>query len=449
MADPRETAAERQFIEEVLRAEASAVQGVIARLDDSIHRAVDILTACADAGGSVLVSGLGKSGLIGKKISATLASVGVPSHDIHPAEAAHGDLGRIRPTDCLIALSNSGETEEVVTLASLLKQDGVPIISITGGAANSALARSATVALSIGHISEASDLALAPTCSTTATLALGDALALAVARRRSFTADDFAKRHPGGLLGGLLRPVIDVLRFTPGHNLPIVHAEKSVRGALNEAHSLGRRPGAVLVVEDSASQSAYYKSVLTGAGMRVRCVPDAAQVPAALADFSAELILLDIYMPSCSGIELAAVLRQQERYVGIPIVYLSVEKDAARQIMAMSKGADDFLEKPVNKDLESYEFHLDHLCRFLCEPKPAPETEICDHAWLAHCKALEANLAHPERVNWALDQAGAILRKIRSAHPRSSMRRREAPQRADTTNQSLAAATLLLKQRAW
>lgn len=251
MADPRETAAERQFIEEVLRAEAAAVQGVIASLGDSIHRAVDILTACADAGGSVLVSGLGKSGLIGKKISATLASLGVPSHDIHPAEAAHGDLGRIRPSDCLIALSNSGETEEVVTLASLLKQDGVPIISITGGAANSALARSASVALSIGHISEASDLALAPTCSTTATLALGDALALAVARRRSFTADDFAKRHPGGLLGGLLRPVIDVLRFTPGHNLPIVHADKSVRGALNEAHSLGRRPGAVLVVDQA------------------------------------------------------------------------------------------------------------------------------------------------------------------------------------------------------
>lgn len=249
MADPRETAAERQFIEEVLRAEASAVQGVVDRLDHQIHAAVDILTRCADAGGSVLVSGLGKSGLIGKKISATLASLGVPSHDIHPAEAAHGDLGRIRPTDCLIALSNSGETEEVVALAGILRQDGVPIISITGGSPSSALARIASVALSIGPVSEASDLGLAPTCSTTATLALGDALALAVARRRSFTADDFAKRHPGGLLGGLLRPVIDVLRFTPGHNLPIVKATQTVRGALDEAHALGRRPGAVLVVD--------------------------------------------------------------------------------------------------------------------------------------------------------------------------------------------------------
>lgn len=248
MADPRETAAERQFIEEVLRAEASAVGGVVERLDDRVHAAVDILTACADAGGSVLVSGLGKSGLIGKKISATLASLGVPSHDIHPAEAAHGDLGRIRPTDCLIALSNSGETEEVVALAGILKQDAVPIISITGGSPNSALARIATVALSIGVVSEASDLGLAPTCSTTATLALGDALALAVARRRSFTADDFAKRHPGGLLGGLLRPILDVLRFTPGHNLPVVTATQTVRGALDQAQALGRRPGAVLVV---------------------------------------------------------------------------------------------------------------------------------------------------------------------------------------------------------
>lgn len=249
MTAPEATPAERRFIEEVLRAEAAAVGGVIDSLGESIHRAVDILTRCADAGGSVLVTGLGKSGLIGKKISATLASLGVPSHDIHPAEAAHGDLGRIRPTDCLVALSNSGETEEVVALAGILRQDGVPIISITGGSPTSALARVATVALSIGQVAEASDLGLAPTCSTTATLALGDALALAVARRRSFTADDFAKRHPGGLLGGLLRPVLDVLRFTPGHNLPIVKATQTVRGALDEAQALGRRPGAVLVVD--------------------------------------------------------------------------------------------------------------------------------------------------------------------------------------------------------
>lgn len=235
-------------MEQVLRAEAGAVASLADRLGIDASRAVDHICACADAGGSVLVAGLGKSGLIGKKISATLASLGVPSHDIHPAEAAHGDLGRIRTTDLLIALSNSGETEEVVTLAALLKQDGVPVISITGGDGRNALSRLSTVALTLGVIVEGGDLGLAPTCSTTATLALGDALALAAARRRSFTADDFAKRHPGGLLGGLLRPVTECLRFTAGHNLPLVQGDKRVRDALDEAQQLGRRPGAVIVI---------------------------------------------------------------------------------------------------------------------------------------------------------------------------------------------------------
>lgn len=241
---------ERRFIAEVLRAEARAVSDQIERLGPGIHAAVDLIVRCADAGGALLVTGMGKSGLIGRKISATFASLGVPSHEIHPAEAVHGDLGRIRSLDIVLALSNSGETEEVVALASALKQDGVGIISITGGQGQSTLARLATVALSLGQITEASDIGLAPTCSTTATLALGDALALASARRRSFTADDFARHHPGGSLGGLLRPVVEVLRFIAGKTLPVVRDSLSLREALLDGERLGRRPGAMILVDD-------------------------------------------------------------------------------------------------------------------------------------------------------------------------------------------------------
>lgn len=247
---------EIEFIRGVLRAEAGAVRGVAEGIGDEARRAVDVMASCVGAGGSILVSGLGKSGLIGKKISATLASLGAPSHDIHPSEAAHGDLGRIRRADCLIALSRSGETEEVVALAEILRQDGVPIISITagppsGGTPSNSLARLATVALSIGDAKEASEDLLAPTCSTSATMALGDALALALARRIRFTADDFARRHPGGTLGGLLRPVAEVLRFKAGKNLPMVREDSTVRRALEEASALGRRPGALLIVDES------------------------------------------------------------------------------------------------------------------------------------------------------------------------------------------------------
>ena len=251
-------AEERAFIEHVLQAEANAIGSLVGRLGESIHRAIDLIEATAASGGSVLVSGLGKSGLIGKKISATLASLGVPSHDVHPAEAVHGDLGRIRTNDCLLALSNSGETDEVVALTAILRQDGVPIISITGGNGSSTLARLATVSLTLGTITEAGDSVLAPTCSTTATLALGDALALAVSRRLAFTQEEFARRHPGGMLGGLLRPITEVLRFTAGKNLPTVRGAETVREALSRVESLGRRPGALIVVDASGAVSGLF-----------------------------------------------------------------------------------------------------------------------------------------------------------------------------------------------
>lgn len=250
------------FLRSVLAAEAAAVGSVSDHISgEELQEAMGLMLGCAEAGGSILVAGVGKSGLIGRKISATLASLGVPSHDIHPTEAMHGDLGRISPADVVLALSFSGETEELVTLASVLKQDGIPIVSITGGTRGSgggALARLATVALRLGPITEASDLGLAPTCSTTATLALGDAIALTLARRRAFTADDFARRHPGGSLGGLLRPVLDILRFRVGENLPVVDESLAVARALREADSGGRRPGALLVTDARGAVSGIF-----------------------------------------------------------------------------------------------------------------------------------------------------------------------------------------------
>lgn len=249
---------EREFACETIRQQAGAVLGLVEHVGASFHRAVDLICACAAGGGSVLVTGLGKSGLIGGKIAATLSSVGIPAHVVHPTEAAHGDLGRFRAADVVVAISFSGETDELINLAAVLRQDGLPIISITGGGGagddgtpRSSLERLASVFLRVGVTCEATSDFLAPTSSTTATLVLGDAIALAAARRREFTHADFARRHPGGALGTALRPVTDVLRFVVGKNLSTVSQELSVRRALEKAAEHGRRPGAMLVVNSA------------------------------------------------------------------------------------------------------------------------------------------------------------------------------------------------------
>jgi arabinose-5-phosphate isomerase len=251
--EPGLTAQERAFAAKLLLSEAAAVSAMAATLGPEFHAAVDLIVRCADAHGTVLISGLGKSGLIGQKISATLASLGITSHYVHPAEAVHGDLGRFRPADVCIALSYSGETDEVVGLASILRQDGLAVISITRGpegakGAKSSLERLATVSLAIGACDDL-EISPAPTCSTTATLALGDALALCAARRRNFTDDDFAKRHPGGSLGGLLKPIADLLRFRVGKTLNVVPDDLTVAQALKQSETGDRRSGAMLLVD--------------------------------------------------------------------------------------------------------------------------------------------------------------------------------------------------------
>jgi len=180
----------------VIETEAEAVAGLAARIDGAFARACRHMLDCE---GRVVVLGMGKSGHIGGKIAATLASTGTPAFFVHPGEASHGDLGMITAKDAVLAISNSGETEEILTILPLIKRLGVPLIAMTGNPA-STLARAATVHIDVSVPQEACPLGLAPTASTTATLAMGDALAIALLEARGFTAEDFARTHPGGRL---------------------------------------------------------------------------------------------------------------------------------------------------------------------------------------------------------------------------------------------------------
>jgi arabinose-5-phosphate isomerase len=214
---------------EVIAIEAAAVAALAARIDADFQLAVDLLLACR---GRVVVSGVGKSGHIGRKLAATLASTGTPALFVHAAEAAHGDLGMITPQDAVIALSYSGETSELLTVMPVLKRDGTPLIAMTGNPASS-LARHADVHLNVHVEKEACPLNLAPTSSTTAMLALGDALAIACLDARGFGAADFARSHPGGALGRrLLTRVADLMRT--GEALPRVPVDASVLEAVAE-----------------------------------------------------------------------------------------------------------------------------------------------------------------------------------------------------------------------
>jgi arabinose-5-phosphate isomerase len=213
----------------VLRIEAQAVAALVDRLDDTFLRAVDLLLQCR---GRVVVSGVGKSGHIGRKVAATMASTGTPAMFVHAAEAAHGDLGMITGSDVLVALSYSGETAELLTIVPTLKREGTPLVAITGSAGSS-LARHADVHLDVRVDKEACPLNLAPTSSTTAMLAIGDALAVACLDARGFGPADFARSHPGGALGRrLLTKVEDVM--ATGDDIPAVPVTASVMDAIRE-----------------------------------------------------------------------------------------------------------------------------------------------------------------------------------------------------------------------
>ena len=227
---------------EVLQIEAQAVAALTDRIDAAFAQAVDLLLACQ---GRVVVSGVGKSGHIARKIAATLASTGTPSLFVHAAEAAHGDLGMITAGDVLLALSYSGQSDELLTMLPVAKRQGTPLIAITGNA-TSALAKLADVHIDVRVDKEACPLNLAPTSSTTAMLAMGDALAIACLDARGFGAADFARAHPGGALGRkLLTFVRDVMRT--GERIPIVGIEATVMEAL---HEITRKQMGVTAVVD-------------------------------------------------------------------------------------------------------------------------------------------------------------------------------------------------------
>ena len=214
--------------------EAQAVAALAERIGADFDAACQLLLACQ---GRVIVTGMGKSGHIARKIAATLASTGTPSHFVHPGEASHGDMGMITPGDAVIALSNSGEVTEIVTLLPLLKRIGSSLIAMTGNA-ESTLAKAADAHLDTGVETEACPLDLAPTSSTTTALVMGDALAIALLEARGFTAEDFAFSHPGGTLGRkLLLKVEDVMRA--GDAIPTVTADTPVSSALLEISNKG------------------------------------------------------------------------------------------------------------------------------------------------------------------------------------------------------------------
>lgn len=242
-ASPLTALEQIHYARDVLRAEAAALEQVRSRLDGSFCRAIDLLL---NAHGNVLVTGVGKAGLVGQKITATLASTGTRAHFLHPAEAVHGDLGRIRADDVVLALSYSGETEEVVRLLPSLARIGVPMVAITSRE-TSTLGRHADASIALGSLEEACGLGLAPSTSTTAMLAVGDALALVISRQIGFGRDDFARVHPGGSLGRRLKRVAEVMR--QGDALRIASADKTVREVFVAASRPGRRTGAIMLVE--------------------------------------------------------------------------------------------------------------------------------------------------------------------------------------------------------
>lgn len=226
----------------VLQTEADAVRSLIDRLDHTFEKAVDIILSSK---GKVVVTGMGKSGLVGKKIAATLASTGTPSFFMHPAEASHGDLGMVTADDVIIAISNSGETDEIICIIPFLKRFNVGLISLTGNN-RSTLARAAEVNLDIAVQEEACPLGIVPTSSTTAAIAMGDAIAVALLTKRGFQQDDFASFHPSGSLGKKLFIRVKDLMHA-GDALPITPPDASLTGAVIEISS--KRLGITIVAD--------------------------------------------------------------------------------------------------------------------------------------------------------------------------------------------------------
>jgi len=247
------------YARKVIEAEADAISSITPIVDASFAQAAEMIYNCS---GSCIVSGIGKAGIIGQKISATLASTGTPSHFLHPAEAVHGDLGRLRKNDVVIVLSYGGETDEVVRLINLVKQLEIKLIAITGDS-DSTLCKHSDVALCMGRMSEACPLGVAPSVSTTCMLAVGDALAFTVMKARNFSVEDYVRFHPGGSLGGRLMTVEQSMMFKPGEKLPIAEIGDTIKKLLEKTSDV-KRHGAVMVVDEDGRLA----GIITDADLR-------------------------------------------------------------------------------------------------------------------------------------------------------------------------------------
>lgn len=241
-----------QYARQIIEIEAQALAKLAGRLDARLCEALQFLHACS---GNVIVTGMGKAGLVGRKISATLASTGTRSIFLHPADAVHGDLGRVHPDDAVLVLSQSGETEEVLRLLPSLARLKVPIIAITARESSS-LGCAAAVTLELGPLREACPLGLAPSTSTTAMLALGDALALVLCRLRDFNHADFARVHPAGTIGRWLARVEEAMR--PLAECRVAHELQSVRAVFAGLSRPGRRSGAIMLTADDGTLSGIF-----------------------------------------------------------------------------------------------------------------------------------------------------------------------------------------------
>ena len=255
--NPERTPDVRRLAERVFRLEAEAILGLIPKLDERFERAVELLRHCA---GRVIVTGMGKSGLIGRKIAATLASTGTPAYFLHPAEGVHGDLGMVARGDVVLALSNSGETDEVLAILPPLKRLGVPIVLLTGNPA-SALARQCEVVLDVSVAEEACPMNLVPTSSTTAALAAGDAIALALLELRGLRPEDYAALHPRGTLAWRALFRVGDLMLT-GDAMPIVPENTPLREVIAE---MTRKRKGMTTVVDAAGRLA---GVITDGDLR-------------------------------------------------------------------------------------------------------------------------------------------------------------------------------------
>ncbi len=241
----------------VISVEEKAVGDLLARLNSSFVRAVELIYGCK---GRVVVTGIGKSGIIGRKISATMASTGTPSFFLHPAEGSHGDLGMVVKGDAVMAISNSGETVEILSLLPVIKRLAIPLIALAGNP-SSTLAKRSDVVLDVSVREEASSLAMAPTASTTAALAMGDALAVALLEMKGFSEEDFALLHPGGTVGKrLLLKVEDLMHV--GNEMPLVTLEITMKDIILEISS--KRLGITTVVDDQG----HLQGVITDGDLR-------------------------------------------------------------------------------------------------------------------------------------------------------------------------------------